>query len=207
MRQAGWRLGVKRAFDISVSLGVLLVAAPVFAASAIAVRATLGSPVVFRQKRPGKGGNLFTAYKLRTMRDGPEPDAERLTGLGRFLRSTSIDELPQLLNVLRGEMSLVGPRPLLVQYLERYTPEQMRRHDVLPGITGWAQINGRNTLSWEQKFAHDVWYVDNWSLLLDMKILAKTALSVVRREGISSEGHATMREFMGSTNGRAHPSP
>jgi lipopolysaccharide/colanic/teichoic acid biosynthesis glycosyltransferase len=153
--------------------------------------------------RPGYRGKPFAIYKFRTMtnRIGPDdrllPDAERLTGLGRFLRSTSMDDLPQLWNILRGEMSLVGPRPLLLQYLERYTPEQMRRHDVLPGVTGWAQVNGRNCLNWEEKFRLDVWYVDHWSFGLDLKILFLTVWKVIKREGISQPGHATMEEFMG----------
>ena len=203
MKQAGWRLFVKRAIDVSVAGTVLAVTSPLLAASVLAVRATMGKPAIFRQERPGKDGEIFRVFKLRTMRDAkdttgrPLPDEERLTPLGRFLRASSLDELPQLWNVIRGDMSLVGPRPLLVQYLARYTKEQARRHDVLPGITGWAQINGRNALSWDQKFKHDVWYVDHWSLGLDLRILARTALSVVRREGISSEGHVTMPEFMG----------
>ena len=204
MKQAGWRLLVKRAIDVSVAGTVLAVASPVLAASVLAVRATMGKPAIFRQERPGKGGAIFRVFKLRTMRDAKDasgrllPDEERLTPLGRFLRASSLDELPQLWNVLRGDMSLVGPRPLLVQYLRRYTKEQARRHDVLPGITGWAQVSGRNALSWDQKFKHDVWYVDHWSLGLDLRILAKTALSVLRREGISSDGHVTMPEFIGS---------
>ncbi len=196
---------------MSIAGTVGLLAAPVVGAAALAVRATMGTPVFFRQKRPGLRGEPFGVLKFRTMtqeRDASgalRPDAERLTAVGRFLRSSSIDELPQLWNVLRGDMSLVGPRPLLMQYLTRYSPEQARRHDVLPGITGWAQINGRNTLSWDEKFRLDSWYVDHWSLGLDLKILALTALRVVRREGISSEGHVTMPEFMGSAkvNGEA----
>jgi lipopolysaccharide/colanic/teichoic acid biosynthesis glycosyltransferase len=203
MRQVGWRLAVKRAFDRSVAAAGLVATAPVLAATALAIRATMGSPVLFRQARPGRGGRPFELVKFRTMRHAtdahgrPLPDDERLTRLGRFLRSTSLDELPQLWNVLRGELSLVGPRPLLVQYLPRYSPEQARRHDVLPGMTGWSQINGRNALSWPEKLAHDVWYVDHWSLATDAKILALTAIRVLRRSGISSGGHATMPEFMG----------
>ena len=204
MNQSGWKLGVKRAIDLCGASVALLAAAPVLVAAGLAVRATLGSPVLFRQERPGRGGRAFRLVKLRTMREatGPDggalPDAERLTGLGRFLRSTSIDELPQLWNVLRGDLSLVGPRPLLVGYLPRYTLEQARRHDVLPGITGWAQVNGRNAISWEEKFALDVWYVDHWTLALDLKILGTTVARVLRPSGISREGHATMPEFTGS---------
>lgn len=177
--------------------------APVIATAAVSIRATMGSPVIFRQNRPGQHGKTIRIMKFRSMRDalpheiGPDFDAARITKLGAFLRDSSIDELPQLVNVLRGDMSLVGPRPLVMQYWDRYTDEQKRRHDVLPGLTGWAQVNGRNTISWDEKFAYDVWYVDNWSLALDAKILAKTLWSVVRREGISSSGHATMPEFMG----------
>jgi len=170
---------------------------------ALAVRLRLGVPVLFRQRRPGLHGQPFTLLKFRTMTGARDaagnllPDAERLTPLGRFLRATSLDELPELLNVLKGEMSLVGPRPLLLEYLTRYTPEQARRHDVRPGITGWAQVNGRNALSWEHKFALDVWYVDHVSLGLDLKILVLTALRVLARQGISQPGHATMEEFLG----------
>lgn len=198
VRQAGLPLMAKKAFDRAVALVGLVATAPIVAASAVAVRATMGSPVFFRQTRPGLHGRPFDIYKMRTMRSGPGSDAERLTKLGKFLRSTSIDELPQLYNVLKGDLSLVGPRPLLMQYLPLYTKEQARRHDVLPGITGWAQIHGRNALRWEEKFALDVWYVDHWSLGLDLRILVKTALSVVRREGISREGHVTMPNFEGT---------
>ena len=180
----------------------LALASPVIAAVALAVRAGMGRPVFFLQERPGRFGELFRLVKFRTMRDGPGGDGERLTRLGRFLRSTSLDELPQLWNVLRGELSLVGPRPLLVHYISRYTPEQARRHDVLPGITGWAQVNGRNAISWEQKLALDIWYVDHWSLGLDAQILFRTLAQVLRRRGISQEGHATMPEFLGTENGR-----
>jgi lipopolysaccharide/colanic/teichoic acid biosynthesis glycosyltransferase len=167
------------------------------------VRLRLGAPVFFRQQRPGLHGRPFTILKFRTMRDAvdaggsPLPDAERLTRLGKFLRSTSLDELPELLNVLGGDMSLVGPRPLLMQYLERYTPEQARRHEVRPGITGWAQVNGRNAITWERKFELDVWYVDHRSFLLDLRILARTLAGVVRREGITQPGSATAEEFRG----------
>lgn len=182
----------------------LVVTAPILAGTALAVRATMGSPVLFRQQRPGFRGEVFELLKFRTMRDAvdrhgfPLPDEDRLTPLGTFLRSTSLDELPQLVNVLRGEVSLVGPRPLLVRYLKRYTPDQARRHDVMPGITGWCQINGRNALEWSEKLELDIWYVDHWSLLLDAKILARTLLHVLRREGIAREGHATMPEFQGT---------
>jgi len=198
MQQKGWRLGVKRTVDIAAGCFGLLSTAPVALLAAAAVRATMGAPVLFRQTRPGRGGQPFTCYKLRTMKSGPGTDAERLTSLGRFLRATSLDELPQLLNVVRGDMSLVGPRPLLMSYLDRYTAEQARRHDVLPGITGWAQVNGRNALSHEERFALDVWYVDHWSLALDAKILLSTLASVLGGRGINARGHATMPEFQGT---------
>ena len=172
---------------------------------ALLVRIIHGKPVLFRQVRPGYLGKPFQIYKFRTMTETYDahgnllPDTQRLTRLGRFLRATSIDELPELLNVLRGEMSLVGPRPLLVQYLERYTPEQARRHHMLPGVTGWAQINGRNALTWEDKFLLDAWYVDHWSLGLDIKILLRTIWKVLSREGISQPGHATAEEFTGGS--------
>lgn len=194
----------KRLFDlIAVGVGMIF-ALPVMGVVALLVRLKLGRPVLFRQQRPGLNGEIFTLCKFRTMRDAVDregkalPDAERLTPFGRKLRSTSLDELPELFSVLNGEMSLVGPRPLLVRYLGRYSPEQMRRHEMRPGITGWAQVNGRNALSWEEKFALDVWYVDHWSLWLDLRILWRTVWNVVRREGISGGGEATMREFMGS---------
>lgn len=204
MKQAGVALFLKKAFDRAAALGLLAATAPVLGAAAAAVRVTMGSPVLFRQLRPGKDGRPFRVFKMRTMTDarGPDgqllPDAERLTRLGKFLRASSIDELPQLLNVLAGDLSLVGPRPLLMQYLPLYTQEQARRHDVMPGITGWAQIHGRNALSWEEKFALDVWYVDHWSLGLDLAILLRTIAAVLRKEGISAPGEATMSEFMGS---------
>ena len=194
----------KRLFDlIAVGVGMIF-ALPVMGVVALLVRLKLGRPVLFRQQRPGLNGEIFTLCKFRTMRDAVDregktlPDAERLTPFGRKLRSTSLDELPELFSVLNGEMSLVGPRPLLVRYLGRYSPEQMRRHEMRPGITGWAQVNGRNALSWEEKFALDVWYVDHWSFWLDLRILWRTVWNVVRREGISGGGEATMREFMGS---------
>lgn len=195
---------VKRTVDVLAAVMGLLVMSPVFLIVSSFIMADLGRPVLFSQLRPGRDGKLFRMYKFRTMRDvvGADgrqiPDSDRLTRLGRLLRSTSMDELPELINVLLGHMSLVGPRPLLPQYLERYTPEQARRHDVKPGITGWAQVNGRNALTWEEKFQLDVWYVDNWSLWLDLRILLMTAAKVLKREGITSEGHATAPEFTGS---------
>ena len=178
----------------------MVVLAPVILSVALLVRTTLGSPVLFRQDRPGKNGRPFTILKFRTMRPSVsgDDDSVRLTAIGAMLRSWSLDELPELLNVLRGDMSIVGPRPLLMQYLDRYTPEQARRHDVKPGITGWAQVRGRNNLTWEQKFCCDVWYVDRCSFWLDARILAMTAWKIVRREGISAPGHVTSHEFMGS---------
>ena len=194
----------KRVFDLLLTIPGLILISPMLLLVVILVRIFHGKPVLFRQIRPGYHGKLFTVFKFRTMteiRDGQGnllPDENRITSLGKFLRATSIDELPELFNVLRGEMSLVGPRPLLTQYLERYSPEQRRRHEALPGITGWAQVNGRNTLTWEDKFGYDVWYVDHQSLWLDIKIMAITFWKVIRREGISQEGHATAEEFMGS---------
>lgn len=194
----------KRALDVVGAGAALAVTAPVLAATAAAVAIDLGRPVIFRQVRPGLGGQPFTMFKFRTMRDATDahgralPDGERLTRLGRFLRASSLDELPELWNVLRGEMSLVGPRPLLVQYLPLYSREQARRHEVKPGITGWAQIHGRNALSWDDKFALDVWYVDHASVWLDLRILAATVRAVLRRDGISHAGDATMPVFTGS---------
>jgi sugar transferase EpsL len=195
---------MKRFFDIFLTLFALILLIPFMVLIAILVRAMHGAPILFRQRRPGKRGRLFAIYKFRTMADKRDrrgnllPDAERLTNLGRFLRNTSLDELPELLNVLNGDMSLVGPRPLLMQYIDRYTPEQMRRHEVKPGITGWAQVNGRNALTWEEKFKLDVWYVDNCSFFLDLKIIFKTVAKVLKREGINEVGQATMGEFMGN---------
>ena len=191
----------KRLFDLVLVIPTLIILSPVLCVLALLVRAKLGSPVLFRQVRPGLHGRPFVIYKFRTMTDKRDedgnllPDGERLTRLGRFLRKTSMDELPEFFNVIKGDMSIVGPRPLLMQYLDRYTPEQARRHEVKPGITGWAQVNGRNALSWEEKFNLDVWYVDNWSVTLDLKILLMTMAKVLRREGISQPGHATMEEF------------
>ena len=198
-------LWVKRAVDIlGAAIGLIVFGLPMVLI-AMAVYATMGRPVLFRQLRAGLHGRPFWLYKFRTMTHARDPggrllpDGQRLTRLGRWLRTTSLDELPELWNVLKGDMSLVGPRPLLTEYLERYTPEQARRHEVKPGITGWAQVNGRNALTWEEKFRLDVWYVDNWNLWLDLKILLRTVLKVLRREGISAEGHATMPEFQGPT--------
>jgi lipopolysaccharide/colanic/teichoic acid biosynthesis glycosyltransferase len=196
----------KRLFDLTAASLGLIVLSPILLILALFVRLIHGTPVLFRQMRPGYRGRPFHLYKFRTMTDERDetgsllPDAKRLTRLGRFLRATSLDELPELFNILRGEMSLVGPRPLLMQYLERYSPEQARRHDMLPGLTGWAQVNGRNALTWEDKFRLDVWYVDHWSLWLDIKILFITLWKVLKREGISQEGHATAEEFMGNQN-------
>ena len=193
---------MKRLFDITAVVVTAAAWLPLLLIVGLAVRLALGRPVLFVQVRPGLRGRPFRLLKFRTMREGAGTDAERLTRLGRWLRATSLDELPELFNVLRGEMSLVGPRPLLMRYLERYTPEQSRRHEVRPGLTGWAQVNGRNALSWEQKFAYDVWYVDHRSLWLDLKILWLTVWLVVARRGISAEGEATMGEFMGSSEVR-----
>jgi len=194
---------MKRFFDIAVSGLLLVLLSPLLAFLALLVRRRLGSPVLFRQRRPGKDAKPFEMLKFRTMTDvrGPDgallADAERLTAFGRFLRSTSLDELPELWNVLRGDMSLVGPRPLLMEYLPLYSPEQARRHEVRPGITGWAQVNGRNALSWSEKFALDIWYVDRRSFGLDLKIICRTLLKVVKRDGISATGEATMPKFTG----------
>ncbi len=188
---------LKRPLEVCFSAIGLLVLLPFLALVGVLVQMLMGSPVFFRQARPGLGGRPFIIYKFRTMRPGPGTDAERLTGFGRFLRRFSIDELPELWNVLRGDMSLVGPRPLLMEYLTRYTPEQARRHEVRPGITGWAQVNGRNAISWDQKFALDVWYVDHQSFWFDARILALTPRKVLRREGISQHGQATVEKFRG----------
>ena len=194
---------LKRVIDLIVSFVGLIVFSPILIIIAILIWCNMGTPVLFAQARPGLNGKPFTIYKFRTMTEEKDEqgqllcDGKRLTKMGRFLRSTSLDELPELFNVLKGEMSLVGPRPLLIDYLQNYTPEQKRRHEVKPGITGWAQVNGRNALTWEEKFRLDVWYVDNWSILLDFKIIFLTMIKVIRREGISADGHATMPEFMG----------
>ncbi|MDM7858485.1 sugar transferase [Thiopseudomonas acetoxidans] len=195
---------MKRLFDILVSAAALLLLLPVILVIAWKISRKLGSPVLFRQMRPGLHGKPFEMIKFRTMRDAvdsngnPLPDVERMTPFGNFLRSTSLDELPELWNVLKGEMSLVGPRPLLMEYLPLYDEEQARRHEVRPGVTGWAQINGRNAISWEDKFKLDVWYVDNRSLWLDIKILWLTVKKVLKRDGISAEGEATMSKFTGN---------
>ncbi len=197
---------VKRLMDLALTVPAILILSPILILISLMVAVWHGFPVLFRQKRPGMHGEIFTIYKFRTMRNlldshgNPLPDAKRITRLGHFLRSTSLDELPELFNVLKGEMSLVGPRPLLVEYLPLYTPEQARRHDVLPGITGWAQVHGRNALTWEEKFRLDVWYVDHWSLWLDIKIIAMTIIKVLRREGISQPGQTTAEPFRGASS-------
>ena len=189
---------MKRVIDATVAAAILVAGAPLLGLVALAIRWKMGRPVLFRQQRPGLHGRPFVLYKFRTMNDARGPDGQllndgqRLTAWGRFLRRTSLDELPQLWNVLRGEMSLVGPRPLLMEYLDYYTPEQARRHEVKPGITGWAQTHGRNAITWEQKFALDCWYVDHRSLLLDVQILATTVFRVLRRDGINAPAHSTM---------------
>jgi sugar transferase EpsL len=194
----------KRLLDIFLSVCGILFLSPVLVLISILVGLNYGTPVIFRQQRPGYRGKPFWVYKFRSMtesRDSQDnllPDAQRLTRLGHLLRTTSLDELPEMFNVLRGEMSWVGPRPLLMQYLERYSPEQARRHEVLPGITGWAQINGRNALTWDEKFKLDVWYVDHWSFSLDIKILFLSVVKVLKREGINQPGQVTAEEFMGN---------
>lgn len=194
----------KRIFDLALTIPGLILVSPLLALLGILAWLLQGRPILFRQVRPGYRAQLFTLYKFRTMTEAHDSqgearsDAERLTRFGRFLRSFSLDELPELFNVLKGEMSLVGPRPLLMRYLERYTPEQARRHEVLPGMTGWTQVNGRNAITWGDKFRFDVWYVDNWSLKLDIRILALTIGKVIKRQGISQPGQATAEEFKGS---------
>ena len=201
-------LPMKRAFDLLVVLATLPLWLPLLMLLALVVRARLGRPVFFRQPRAGRHGRVFRLCKFRSMTDARDaagrllPDAERLTPFGRWLRSTSLDEIPSLANVLRGEMSLVGPRPLLVEYLPLYTPRQARRHEVRPGITGWAQVNGRNALSWEERFEHDVWYVEHRRFALDLRILALTLAKVLKREGIAAPGQATMERFRGSADQR-----
>jgi lipopolysaccharide/colanic/teichoic acid biosynthesis glycosyltransferase len=205
------RFRLSRVLDLAVAVPVLVLALPVILGVALLIRFRMGSPVLFRQERAGRGDEVFELVKFRTMRqpttgdDGPESDGDRLTSLGRTLRGLSLDELPTLLNVVRGDMSLVGPRPLPVRYLPRYSPDHARRHDVRPGITGWAQANGRNALSWDQQLDMDVWYVDHKSLRLDLRILLDTVASVMRREGISADGHATRPEFPGSGAARNGP--
>ena len=195
---------IKRAFDLTASALGLIILSPLLLILAVLVRVNLGSPVLFRQERPGLNEKIFCLYKFRSMKDAedssgrPLPDEKRLTRFGRILRASSLDELPELFNVLKGEMSLVGPRPLLVRYLDLYSPEQHRRHEVLPGITGWAQVNGRNAISWQEKFRLDVWYVDHWTPLLDLKILLMTVKKVFIHEGISAENQVTAEEFKGN---------
>ena len=199
---------IKRLFDIIATSATILILSPVIITAALIVRLKMGVPVFFKQKRPGLHGKPFIIYKFRTMTDKKDhdgkvlPDEMRLTPLGKFLRRFSIDELPQLFNVIRGDLSLVGPRPLLMEYLPLYTPESARRHDVKPGITGWAQVNGRNALSWDERFRLDVWYVYNRSFMLDLKILWLTFIKVFRKEGINQNGHATMEKFKGG--GESH---
>ena len=194
----------KRLLDVLFAILALCAFAPIIAVIAFYVRINLGQPIIFSQKRPGQNGEPFTIFKFRTMthdRDAQgrvSPDADRLTSFGRFLRTTSLDELPELFNVLRGEMSVVGPRPLLMRYLSLFTPEQARRHEIKPGITGWAQINGRNAITWEERFKLDTWYVDHASLWLDVRILGLTLWALLTRKGINQPGQATMKEFMGS---------
>jgi len=191
------QLLIKRLFDIIVSLTLIILLAPLILFIALLIWFTMGRPTLFRQRRVGYKGQVFTIYKFRTMTEERDengnllPDEQRLTRFGRFLRETSLDELPELFNVLKGDMSLVGPRPLLVEYLPYYTPEERKRHNMRPGITGWAQVNGRNAITWDQKLALDVWYVDNWSLWLDFKIILMTIIKVIKREGISTNGYAT----------------
>ncbi|EDM47377.1 Undecaprenyl-phosphate galactosephosphotransferase [Marinobacter algicola DG893] len=201
----GW-LFLKKVFDVVTATFALLFFAPVIGLLALQIRRTMGCPVFFRQTRPGLHGEPFEMVKFRTMKDAVDehgnilPDSERMTSFGQFLRSTSLDELPELWNVLKGDMSLVGPRPLLMEYLPLYSKEQYRRHEVRPGITGWAQVNGRNAISWEYRFELDVWYVNNQSFLLDIKILYLTVKKVLAREGISGEGEATMSKFTGNSD-------
>lgn len=203
-RDRKWQELIKWMADRLVAALALFLISPLLLILGSAVYIRMGRPILFAQPRPGKDGRIFTFYKFRTMTDERDldgnllPDAQRLTALGQFLRKTSLDELPQLWNVLKGDMSFVGPRPLLVAYLDRYTPEQARRHEVKPGITGWAQVNGRNAISWEEKFKLDIWYVDGWSLWLDLKILFLTVIKVLKREGISQPTHVTMSEFQGN---------
>lgn len=196
---------LKRFFDIAASAVILIVSSPVMIVSALAIKASDGGPALFSQKRPGKDGKIFTVYKFRTMtvktvdeNGKPLSDMERMTKIGSFLRKTSLDELPQFVNVLKGEMSFIGPRPLLCEYLDYYNSEQMRRHEVRPGITGWAQVNGRNAISWEEKFSYDVYYVDNMSLMLDLKIVFKTIKNVLLHSGINSSEADTMEKFTGT---------
>ena len=204
-KQTSWyRRRGKRLLDLALTIPGVAALSPVMIGTALAVRAVHGSPVLFTQQRPGHNGETFKILKFRTMTNdrGPDghllPNEQRVTRLGKLLRTTSLDELPELLNVIRGDMSLVGPRPLLIQYLQHYSPEQARRHDVKPGLTGWAQINGRNVISWEQKFTHDVWYVDHLSPLLDLRIIAKTVIKVLARDAVNEEGLEGASYFAGS---------
>jgi undecaprenyl phosphate N,N'-diacetylbacillosamine 1-phosphate transferase len=203
LRRTLYTLFFKRILDILLSVLALLVLFPIMLTVAVLVRTKLGSPVSFKQARPGKDEKIFKLYKFRTMTSATDskgnllPDSERLTKFGKFIRSTSLDELPSLLNIIKGDMSIVGPRPLLVEYLPLYNDEQKQRHLVKPGLTGWAQINGRNVTSWEQRFTNDVYYVNNMSLLLDMKIVVKTIVKVCKRSGISAAGQVTMEKFKG----------
>ena len=195
---------LKSIFDKTLALILIILFSPIYIIVSLLIFLKMGSPILFKQKRPGYKEKIFEIYKFRTMTDEKDEngnllqDEQRLVGIGKFIRSTSLDEVPQLVNVLKGEMSFVGPRPLLVEYLELYNDEQKRRHDVKPGITGWAQVNGRNAISWEEKFKYDVWYVDNQSFLLDMKILFMTFLKVIKRNDISSSSRDTMEKFVGS---------
>jgi len=203
-KRSAYSLWAKRALDLCIAVPAIVILSPLLLVVAIVLRIALGSPTLFSQQRAGLHGRPFNLLKFRTMTDARDetgkllPDDQRLTRLTRFVRSLSLDELPELINVLKGEMSVVGPRPLLLEYLPRYTPEQMRRHEVRPGLTGWAQINGRNAITWEQKFAHDVWYVDHMSFWLDLKIIVITVWKIITREGIAQPGAATMEEFRGS---------
>lgn len=200
----------KRLFDLAITIIGLVIISPILIILTVLVWIINGRPIFFRQIRPGYKGKPFTLYKYRSMLETRDEsgkllsDTQRITKFGSFLRSTSLDELPELFNIIRGEMSLVGPRPLLMQYLDRYTPEQARRHDVLPGMTGWAQINGRNAITWEEKFRLDVWYVDNWSFALDIKVMILTLWKAIKREGISQPGHTTAEEFLGSDGEHIH---
>ncbi len=201
---------VKRLLDIVLSAAGLILLSPLLVLLTVVIRFKLGPPVLFRQQRPGSGGRGFVTYKFRTMTNQCDaagqllPDEQRLPAFGRFLRSTSLDELPELFNVLKGDMSIVGPRPLMMKYLGRYTPEQARRHEVKPGITGWAQINGRNAITWEERFKLDVWYVDNWSIWLDLRIILKSIWMMITRQGITQRDRATVDEFMGTEGNLRH---
>jgi len=201
-----FQLIIKRCFDFTIVFIALVLLSPLFIILYLIIRRKLGTPVLFTQKRPGLEGKPFNIIKFRTMTDAKDkqgnllPDDKRLTSFGKMLRNTSLDELPELINVLKGDMSLIGPRPLMWKYLDRYTPYQARRHEVKPGVTGWAQINGRNAISWEKKFEYDVWYVDNWSLVLDLKIMVKTFTQVLLRKNVNEEDHVTVSEFFGTKN-------